>query len=95
MSFLTQPLEVVLNKIYLLLSDSFEPLEHTQHYSHRDEAEAGKYSPAHPLLGECIEHCNTKGDEQVTDSGSRQPQTLAYTLQVLGSNLRHERQTEG
>ena len=74
----------------LLLRYFLKPLHHSEHYAHRDEAESCEYCPAHPLLWEGIEHCHSEGDEEVTDSGSCKPESLADTLKMTRSDLRYE-----
>ena len=46
-------------------------------------------------MREGVEHLHTEEDKEVANSGGTQPQTLADTLQMLRSNLRHERETQG
>ena len=76
-----------INGLLVLGSDAFEPFEHSEHHTHRDEAEDCEDTPGHPLMRESIEHLDTKEDEEVADGCSREPQALAYTLQVFRGNL--------
>ena len=71
----------------MLLCDAFEPLDHAPHHTHGDEADDQEDSPAHPQFGHAIEHDRANPDEQVTQCGSTEPQSLADTLQVFGRNL--------
>lgn len=77
-----------------LLGDALQPVDHGEHHGHGEDAEAGEYGPAFPLIWEGVEHRDAKGDEQVADGRGRQPQTLADALQMLGRDLRYERQSE-
>ena len=83
------------NRLLAVGRDALKPFEHAQHHAHRDEAEDGEHTPGDPLVREGVEHLHTEEDKEVANSGGTQPQTLADTLQMLRSNLRHERETQG
>lgn len=68
----------------------FQPLQHSEHHTHGEQAEGCENSPAHPLLREVVQHRYTEGDEQVSDGGCGQPQALADTLQVFRRNFGNE-----
>ena len=84
-----------MTKLFLLHGDLLQPLDHAEHDSHGDEAYHHEYEPAHPLTAEAVVHQRADPDEEVADCCSAEPQTLADTLQVLGSHLRYEGQSEG
>mgnify|MGYP001528881338 CR=1 FL=1 len=77
----------------LLLSYSFEPFHHSEHDSHGDKANNQEYGPA-ITDGDGIVHKRTNPQQEVTDSRSTQPEPLAETEKMLGSNFGHERESE-
>ena len=69
-----------------LFGDSFEPVDHSEHDAHGDEADAEEYCPCHPD-GTCVIDQRADPKEQVAASGGSEPETLAKTLHVLGLYL--------
>lgn len=72
---------------------AFEPVYHREHRAHRDEADDEEYSPALPE-GPVVVHKRTDPEEEVTEGCRAEPETLAETLHMGGSDFGYERETE-
>ena len=88
----------VIQMLYIIMYDilfsyTFQPFKHKQHGEHRDKTYYYEYAPALPDRN-LVVHQRTYPQEQVTDSCSTQPQTLAQALDVFRSNFRNERKTQ-
>lgn len=91
--------------IYMLLSvlSSFEcgfftsytlkPFNHAKHDYHGKQANGCEHNPSNPD-GELVVQQRTNPKEAVTHCGGTEPETLAETEKVLGSNLGDEAETQ-
>ena len=79
--------------VWLLLGNAFKPVDHTEHHSHRHEADAQEDRPSHPNGAGVVDQ-RADPEQKVADGGSTEPKALTEALKVLWSHLGNEAQAK-
>ena len=76
-----------------LLGYTLQPLHHTEHDAHGDEADGSEDCPALPDRPSLV-HERANPEQHIAYGRSTQPEALAETQQVLGSHLGYKGETQ-
>ena len=74
---------------FLQIWNLLKPLYHAQHHTHSDKADYEEYGPALPDRPSIIHNWSYE-DEEVSNRGGTEPETLAKALHMFRSDLRNE-----